>query len=383
MSDPADPPKPPDAEPPSRSVWPVAAVATLVALAGLLVYALITGPVAPNPDAPDGGDLKAPALQSDLFLEDEIGFAPVHVDAEALAAARGQLPGAGQPPPKEAEAVLDAFRALNLQEIGSDQRAQTEAAREFNLRLTEFYGVGHHAGLQALMTSSFARFREALDLLVTRARSRGATIEDLVQQPDPALQEALSWAGGFVLLARRLGLMDPTGAIEPRLSPLVEVLYRYRIAQGLRGTLNPKELMTGQEIRTFFLWRLHEARSIPLDKRLLYAIELSIYLPGYPSEIARGALFFQAGHVQEARDTLARARQLYPDRAALIDRYLQIIDAQPAPAAPDAGPAAAPDAGPAADAPDASPAADAADASPAANAADADPAADPDATPKK
>ena len=321
---------------------PTLGVVTLLGLGVALVYTLVTGPQIDSPpeQVADAGSAALPplALPVALFAHERVAFSPIELDAAALKAARESLPGVGDEAPEDTEGVMEAYKDLSLKEIGDDKRAQEASAREFNLRLSEFFGIRHHEGVQALMSQTYPTFRASVEKLSARAQADKVPIESLLKTPTEELEDAIAWSGGFITLSRSLGLMDSEGRIPARLEPLVEVLYRYRMAQGLRGTINPKELLSGTELRTFLLWRLHEARGIPRTRRLSYAKELALYFPTYPTLIAQSVVHLDAGYPDDALSTLQLALQITPDYKPLIDRYTELIQAQ-APPSPkqDAG----------------------------------------------
>ena len=306
-------------------VLPVIAIAILGVLGGALAYTLLDeGQGLPTNDA-GAPALPDPGAKMALFSSERVAFLPVELDTAAISEGRAALKGVGDPAPDGTDAVMKSFRALNLLEVSGDKDAQQKEATEFNLRLTEFYGVRHNAGVQALMSSTFSDFSAGLDKLTAEAQSKNVDIETLLTSPTDATREAVGWAGGFVKLARRLGLMDKTGKVPARLEPMVELLYRYRIAQGMRTTINPRELMAKAEMHALLTWRLQEAKGIPRAKRMRYIAELAFTRPNFPTAIAKAVVYHEDGRTEDALKNLGRAGTLHPKYKDTAERYTAIL----------------------------------------------------------
>lgn len=313
------------AQTPNKSpMGPILAVGALAVLGVALILALLKGPANPTaPDSPGVNDAQTRAderLSPDLFFQTEkIAFKPMTIDTEALTAARQRIPGHADPKPKGVEEVMEAFKILNTT---AAPEAQDRAAREFNLRLTEFIGVQHQAGFEALLVHTYPDFRAALDKLLGHLRQHKGDLEALLRSPTGPLKDAVAWAGGFARLAKRLGLINADHTIDERLDPLVEVLYRYRIAQALRGTYNPEEMMSLLDLRVLNQWRLQEATGIPPERRVKYADTLARLWPDYPAMIARGVVRYQADELAEARSAFLTAASFDPRFKPIADQYL-------------------------------------------------------------
>ncbi len=315
MSQPANPT-------PSR-LLPALLLLGLIALGGLLAYAALRPP--PDTLAPAPEDA-AP----DLLDPQRIAFLPAPIDAAALERARAHLTTGPLPAPELRDPLLARFHELNrLEATRASEPTRRPVETALAIRVRELLGVAGKPGLYTFIEHTLPDFRAALQTLHQRAAQQPLPIEELIQAPPDDLLPAVQWAGGFVLLARSVGLMDPQGAIAPRLAPLVDLLYRYRWYTTLTGSADPRELLTRDEYRLLVRWRLQEAQNLPIQQRLRYIHEAATLDPDFPAPAAEGVLLTQDNNIAAARERFAEQATLRPDLAPLMDRYLQLLDATP------------------------------------------------------
>ncbi len=317
------------------SKGPLMAMVLLGAVAGGLGWVLLTGPGDPSPAGkePGGAEQTEPgnaapdtAAVDAFFKRDAIDFAPIEIDPKVISEARARMPGFGAAQPKGTEAIIQAFRALGKAELAGDKKGMRDAVVDFELRMSEFYRISHLAGIEALLTHTYGPFRKSLDKVVKAAAQQSKEPGAFLEQIPEALAEDAALVGGFIRLARSLGLMDDKGQIPARLDPMVEILYRYRMAQGLHGSINPLEIMAPQELRLLNQWRLQEAKGIDARRREGYIRTLNHLWPSYPGILALGVLQTRNGQLQLARQSFQTAAQLDPRQAPLATHYIKLLE---------------------------------------------------------
>jgi hypothetical protein len=327
---------------------PILGAVLLLLILGALGWILIVQPEPPalTPDARID-------FAKQFFVEDQIGFAPIEVDTERIARERAALPAPERPSGDQYSRISTAYKALSTEEVKGGSSTNVEVAgRAFVVAGREIFGRHGSAGIYGAIDIAYPDFRAALTHISTASRDLGIPPERLVTDPPADLKDAIAWAGGFVILARRLGLMSPTGVIPERLDPVVEIFFRYRWINSCRGPVVPQTLLTPTEFITLNLWRLHEARNIGEKRRHKYVINLGAAIRGYPGDAADGVVYFQHGRLQTARRSF-QTSMANKDIAPVMERYITLLDAiQTAPIrrrpTPDAAqiPPAKPDAGP-------------------------------------
>ena len=315
---------------PTRSWGGALAIGAAVLLIGLLAYTLVSGPGAGDAGTPVTETTAASDAAWRLwFNPDRIGFAPLTVPNEEIATARASVPAEGSAPKQELlDDALDAFQTLNRLEAKgtADSTELNIVTRRFNTAVRELYAPHSRLGLQTLYDTIWPNFTKALNTFA--AADAPPILDRVASPPDDATREAVAWAGGFVRLAVPTGLMSDTGDLTPNAIDLLPILLRYRLAQGLQGSIDPRELMTPPELRTLALWRLQTSSKLPPANRQRALMQVIQHIPTYPAAIATGVLYYQGGQIKEAVGTFQAARLDDPSLAPLLDVYIAQIEAE-------------------------------------------------------
>jgi len=310
-------------------------VGALALVAAALAWTLLSGGPT-RPEEPGGErppDLSVPSVPPTAWLNaDRIGFAPIPIDAARLEAARDELDKGPAPDSALSDSVLEAFFRLNrLDAETASDAVRRPVQNSLHIRLREMVSLSGKAGLFTFLDQTWPAFEAALNHIAAAVGPDQTVLERVAAPPD-ALAADVGWAGGFVVLAHQLGMMDDRGRIEPRLMPVVQVLYRYRWATTLTGVLDPRELLTRDEYTLLTLWRLQEARNVPSDRRLRYAHEASLLIPDYPLAAAEGVVHFEAGRPEEARLRFAAALEQQPELKGTVQGWIRQLEQPPSPA---------------------------------------------------
>ncbi|MEL6179608.1 MAG: hypothetical protein AAFS10_11685 [Myxococcota bacterium] len=324
------------ATPPSGSRTPVSgavAIGVAVLVIGLLIYTLATGPGAGDAGIPQTDTPAAPSSSEEApwrryFNPKQVDFAPLTVPTEAIAKARATVPTDDAPPPspQTLDTVLAHYFDLNRAEAtGGDPTQRAIVAKRFHNAMRNLYADHGRNGINAIYDAIWPKFSQSLDAF---AHPTTPLAKRLVNPPDDATRDAIRWAGGFVQLAIPTGLMSPTGTLAPEAKALLPVLLRYRLANALQGSIDPRELMTPPELRTIALWRLQTAPKLDPIQRQRAIVRVREYIPDYPAPIAVGVLYTKAERLTDAIGTFQSARLDHPELAPLLDVYIAQLETQ-------------------------------------------------------
>jgi hypothetical protein len=322
--------------PQKSPVLPAVLAVGCVGLILVLAYALLSGPGAVSPRDDPGADASEPdsavaapdAADDPWFLVDKIAFRPVVVDAKALEAARGR--GRGKlDEPLDFTPVERALDPLGRAErTGADPATQREAQQRFSVHVSQTYARGGAPGAQALEAALWTRFRAALEAVSAGAKAQGKTVEELGPTVGTELDGPLDRVGSFLTLGRQIGLMDRWGAVQEQDWPVVRLAFRIRFFASFAGAVSPDELLAAEEVRTFYLWRLHNAPVTDAGLRTRWANRMSARVDGYPSSIALVVVLVGDGKTEQARQALELAREQHPERAGLLEAWATLLPTQ-------------------------------------------------------
>jgi hypothetical protein len=221
--------------------------------------------------------------------------------------------------------MVAAYKELNTAELANKTRAVDEVGRDFVVAGREVFGRHGAGGLYGVIDAAYPDFRKALTNIARASADQNMAPELVVANPPPELIDDIAWAGAFVLLARHMGLMSATGGIPERLEPMVELFFRYRWINSVRGAAVPQELLSPTEFATLNLWRLHEGKNIDESRRHKYVAGLALAVRDYPAEAADGVVYYQHGKLNTARALFQKA-MADKSMAPLMERYIVILD---------------------------------------------------------
>jgi len=308
---------------------PILGTVVLLLVLGALGWILIANPEPPALD---------PTIRVDFakqfFTQDRIGFELIDIDTERIALERAKQPPSIRPNKGEYDRLVAAYMALSRAEVKSTVHDDVEiAGRAFVIAGRDIYGHHGSPGIFGAIDVAYPDFRAALTRLATASHDLKIPPEILITNPPKDLEHAIAWAGAFIILARRMELMSPTGAIPRRLDPIIEILFRYRWINSCRGAVVPQQLLTPTEFVTLNLWRLHEAQNIDEKRRHRYVLNLAATISRYPGDAADGVVYFQHGNLLDARQSFQKA-MADKDIAPVMERYITLLDAIKTPQPP-------------------------------------------------
>ncbi len=321
--------------PPRSRVLPIVFAVGSVGLIVALAYTLLSGPPAargPGVDVAEGVDAgPAPShTQDPYFLWDSIAFRPVAIDAESLQAAREKQRRGEPGSPLDFTPVERALTGLGRAERTGAEPAQQQAAQQrFTVHVTQTYSAGGAPGAQALEDALWTRFRASLEAVSAGSKAQGKTVEEIARTTGTALDTDLDTVGSFLTLGRQIGLMDKWGNVKAEDWAVVQLAFRIRFFASFAGAVHPDELLAPEETRTFYLWRLHNAPVTDENLRTRWASRMSARVEGYPAAIAVVVLLVDSGKTEPARQALEVARELHPERAALLDHWATLLAQTP------------------------------------------------------
>ena len=100
------------------------------------------------------------------------------------------------------------------------------------------------------------RFQAAISGLKERSESNGRGLLDQLAGDSPEHQRAVNaGCGEFLAFATSLGVLDARGQLNMS-DDLLRLVFRYRWLAQARGARPLQELMTPQELDTFWRWRI-------------------------------------------------------------------------------------------------------------------------------
>lgn len=314
--------------------WGALALVALVALGGAVVWSIFHA--SPTPPVQELVQPPEPASPSSWFTPGTPGFAPVPIHVQALRRAIDEQPMLEALPPQQLQPWSQALKELHLAELRleRDKIAKLEAQAELQAR--EFYGAHQAQGTRAALKALYPPFRDSLRRLHQAATAKQQTLAQLWEAQDPAHLEDFARLGSFLEVGAQLGLIDATGAVSEDNELLVEIFYRYRLARMLQKVTPVESLLCLEELRLFHLWRLHQVQGLELGRRMRYIQKVAELVPGYPTAIAQGVVFYQAGRLDDARVALERAQKLQPSTLPLVQSYLEHLQQRSQPPSPPA-----------------------------------------------
>lgn len=306
---------------------------------GLGVVAAVASVLVSDPDPPTadrtpdtGRSAAAPESQREaLFDSTKIALRPVPIDAAKLEAARSRLLRGPTPEAADTSRLTTALLELGRAErTGAEPKVQRAAQHAFSVQLTQIYAISGPRGAQELEAAIWKEFRKALMTVSEAARKRGEIVEALAPTTGTELDPALDRVGSFLTLGRQIGLFNRWGKVAEDDWPVVRLAHRVRFFASYAGAVNPDELLAPEEVRTFYLWRLHNAPVTDAALRARWAETMARRVDGYPSAVALVVVLHQDGQKDKVQAALETARELHPEHAKLLDAWATLLD-KPAP----------------------------------------------------
>jgi hypothetical protein len=304
------------------------ALVVLVLLGGAVVWTVLSGP---TPEAPPSQESTEQPSPSRWFTPGQPGFAPIPIHTRELRAAMDALPQVQGLPQAQLAPWSQALEALHLAELRQDREAVAKHQEQAQLQAREFYGAHQVEGVRAALGLLYPRFRQSLRHLHQAAQANGQTLDELWRAHGQEHQEHFARVGSFLQVGAQLGLIDATGGVDEANELMVEVFYRYRLASMLQKMIQPEAILSLEELRLLYLWRLHQIRGLELGRRMRYIQKIAQVVPGYPTSIAQAVVYYQANRMEDARVALERAQKQQTSTRPLVADYLAHINELTAP----------------------------------------------------
>lgn len=198
---------------------------------------------------------------------------------------------------------------------GAVSAVPPEAEKRMERAVTGWIGRFGAASFAAAGVEPWNRFRLAIDGLKERSESTGRGLLAQLASDTPEQQQEVNAAcGEFLAFAASLGVLDPNGQLNLS-DELLRLLFRYRWLAQARGARPLQELMTPQELDTFWRWRIEQGRRLPPDAVARFVADFVAQRGGYggvKGGYALPAVFLLRGEPALAYDALQLEQKAHP-----------------------------------------------------------------------
>jgi hypothetical protein len=198
---------------------------------------------------------------------------------------------------------------------GAVSAVPPEAEKRMERAVTGWIGRFGPASFPAAGVAPWRRFQSALEGLKVRSTSAGrGLLEQLAADSSEQKNEVNAACGEFLAFAASLGVLDPNGQLNIS-DELLRLLFRYRWLAQARGARPLQELMTPQELDTFWRWRIEQGRRLPPDAVARYVADFVAQRGGYggvSASYALPAVFLLRGEPAFAYDALQLEQKARP-----------------------------------------------------------------------
>ena len=190
-----------------------------------------------------------------------------------------------------------------------------EAEKRMERAVTGWIGRFGAASFAAAGVAPWRRFQSALDGLKARSGAAGrGLLEQLAADSSEQQNEVNAACGEFLAFAASLGVLDANGQLNMS-NELLRLLFRYRWLAQARGARPLQELMTPQELDTFWRWRIEQGRRLPPDAVARFVADFVAQRGGYGgvnAGYALPAVFLLRGEPAFAYDALKLEQKAHP-----------------------------------------------------------------------
>ena len=198
---------------------------------------------------------------------------------------------------------------------GAVSAVPPEAEKRMERAVTGWIGRFGPASFPAAGVAPWRRFQSALEGLKVRSTSAGrGLLEQLAADSSEQQNEVNAACGEFLAFAASLGVLDANGQLNMS-DELLRLLFRYRWLAQARGARPLQELMTPQELDTFWRWRIEQGRRLPPDAVARYVADFVAQRGGYggvSASYALPAVFLLRGEPAFAYDALQLEQKARP-----------------------------------------------------------------------
>ena len=212
-----------------------------------------------------------------------------------------------------------AWSALALAQAsvatGAVSAVPPEAERRMERAVTGWIGRFGASSFAAAGVAPWRRFQTALEGLKERSTSagRGLLVQLAADTPEQQ-QEVNAACGEFLAFAASLGVLDANGQLKMS-EEILRLVFRYRWLAQARGARPLQELMTPQELDTFWRWRIEQGRRLPPDAVARFVADFVAQRGGYGgvnASYALPAVFLLRGEPAFAYDALKLEQKAHP-----------------------------------------------------------------------
>ena len=190
-----------------------------------------------------------------------------------------------------------------------------EAEKRMERAVTGWIGRFGAASFAAAGVAPWRRFQSALEGLKVRSTSAGrGLLEQLAADSSEQKNEVNAACGEFLAFAASLGVLGANGQLNMS-DELLRLLFRYRWLAQARGARPLQELMTPQELDTFWRWRIEQGRRLPPDAVARFVADFVAQRGGYggvSASYALPAVFLLRGEPAFAYDALQLEQKARP-----------------------------------------------------------------------
>ncbi len=212
-----------------------------------------------------------------------------------------------------------AWSALALAQAsvatGAVSAVPPEAEKRMERAVSGWIGRFGASSFAAAGVAPWRRFQSALEGLTVRSTSAGRGLLAQLAADTPEQQQEVNAAcGEFLAFAASLGVLDANGQLNMS-DELLRLLFRYRWLAQARGARPLQELMTPQELDTFWRWRIEQGRRLPPDAVARFVADFVAQRGGYGgvnASYALPAVFLLRGEPAFAYDALQLEQKARP-----------------------------------------------------------------------
>ena len=212
-----------------------------------------------------------------------------------------------------------AWSALALAQAsvatGAVSAVPPEAERRMERAVTGWIGRFGASSFAAAGVAPWRRFQRALEGLTVRSTSAGRGLLAQLAADTPEQQHEVNAAcGEFLAFAASLGVLDANGQLKMS-EEILRLVFRYRWLAQARGARPLQELMTPQELDTFWRWRIEQGRRLPPDSVARFVADFVAQRGGYGgvnTGYALPAVFLLRGEPAFAYDALKLEQKAHP-----------------------------------------------------------------------
>ena len=179
-----------------------------------------------------------------------------------------------------------AWSALALAQAsvatGAVSAVPPEAEKRMERAVSGWIGRFGASSFAAAGVAPWRRFQSALEGLTVRSTRAGRGLLAQLAADTPEQQQEVNAAcGEFLAFAASLGVLDANGQLNMS-DELLRLLFRYRWLAQARGARPLQELMTPQELDTFWRWRIEQGSGYG-GVNASYALPAVFLLRGEPA----------------------------------------------------------------------------------------------------